>query len=379
MQSMTVSEPTAPRPSARLTWGSRRARFLRNPLLLTALLLGVYGCEGCSRSRGSDPGTADAGTPPAGLSPERAAQVLARVGQRSITLGDYAAALERMDPFERMRYQSQDRRQALLDEMINVELLAREAERRGLDRRPETIELVRQFQRDESLRRLRASLPHPEDLSTADVSGYYETHRADFFEPERRRAAHIVFTDESLARRVLAQAQGSSAERWRELVTAHAPGAADAPLAGDKTTARPGLQVPGDLGMLSRTPLDPEESAVGEPLRQALFEIAEVGQVHPRVIAEASRFHVLRLVSRVEARQRMLAEVDALIRTRLVQERQAAAEAALIARLRRDTKVSIDESMLERLPEPPASTSASAAPVPPAAVQPPGDALRRAP
>jgi hypothetical protein len=306
--------------------------------------------------------------------------VLARVGQRSITLGDYAAALERMDPFERMRYQTQDRRQALLDEMINVELLAREAERRGLDRRPETIELVRQFQRDESLRRLRASLPHPEDLSTADVSGYYEKHRADFFEPERRRAAHIVLTDEALGRRVLAQAQGSSPDRWRELVTEHAPSAADAPVSGDKTAARPGLLVPGDLGMLSRSTPDPADAAVGEALREALFEIPEVGQVHPRLIADASRFHVLRLVSKVEARQRMLAEVDALIRTRLVQELQVAAEAALIARLRRDTKISIDESMLERMPEPPASRPASPAPAPASPEPPPGAATpRRAP
>ena len=44
-----------------------------------------------------------------GLSPEQAAQVLARVGTRIITLGDFAAALERMDPFERIRYQSDDR------------------------------------------------------------------------------------------------------------------------------------------------------------------------------------------------------------------------------------------------------------------------------
>jgi hypothetical protein len=372
MQSMTVSEPATPRPWARLAWAARTARFFRNPLLLTVLFVGATGCEGCSKSPAA--GAADAGVPPSGLAPERAAQVLARVGQRSITLGDYAAALERMDPFERMRYQTQDRRQALLDEMINVELLAREAERRGLDRRPETIELVRQFQRDESLRRLRASLPHPEDLSSADVSGYYEKHRADFFEPERRRAAHIVLTDESLARRVLAQAQGSSADRWRELVAEHAPGAADAPPAGDKTAARPGLEVPGDLGMLSRTTLDPADSAVGEPLRQALFEIAEVGQVHPRLIADASRFHVLRLVSKVEARQRMLAEVDALIRTRLVQERQAAAEAALIAQLRRDTKVSIDEAMLEHIPEPPASARALVAPASPGSVQPSEDA-----
>ena len=86
-------------------------------VLLAAL--GGPGCDGCSSSERSAVG-ADAGA--ARLTPEQAGQVLARVGDRVITLGDYAAALERMDPFERMRYQTEDRRQALLDEMINVEL-----------------------------------------------------------------------------------------------------------------------------------------------------------------------------------------------------------------------------------------------------------------
>jgi peptidyl-prolyl cis-trans isomerase C len=369
MRAMRASQPTAPgRTPARAGegWGVQ-------PLLLAAALAfasAAAGCEACSASPRNASGGADAGAG-SGLSPEQAAQVLARVGQRSITLGDYAAALERMDPFERMRYQTKDRRLALLEEMINVELLAREAERRGLDRRPETIELVRQFQRDELLQRLRQSLPHPEQLSVADVSAYYERHRAEFFEPERRRGAEIALTDESLARRVLAEAQGSSPERWRELVLKYAPEAS--PVLGDKTSARPPLQVAGDLGMLSRGGAD-DPGDVGEPVRKALFEISEPGQVHPALVAHAGRFHILRLVSRVEARQRLLAEVDSLIRTRLVQELQESAEAALIARLRRSTQVSIDETELGQLLPPesaasgsastPGSGSAPAAPIP---------------
>ena len=44
------------------------------------------------------------------LSPEQAAQVLAKVGTSTITLGDYVAALEHMDQFDRLRYQSPERR-----------------------------------------------------------------------------------------------------------------------------------------------------------------------------------------------------------------------------------------------------------------------------
>jgi peptidyl-prolyl cis-trans isomerase C len=315
----------------------------------------LVGCEGCSHSSVPAGGaTADAGQ--AGLSPEQAAQVLARVGTRTITLGDFAAALERMDPFERIRYQTDDRRQALLDEMINVELLAREAERRGLDQKPETQELIRQYQRDELLRRVRAEVPGPSQLPNDQVQAYYQSHRAEFADPERRRAAQIVLNDAGLAARVLAEAAGVDADRWHALVKQYNPDAAGAE--GDKTAARPAIDVPGDIGLLSAPgPGNPGAGAAGgtevpEAVRRALFEIGQEGQVYPQPVAAGGRFYVVRLVSKQEARQRSLAEVDGAVRARLVRSLQEQAEDELVKRLRQSIPVSIDEQALERVPEP---------------------------
>ena len=85
--------------------------------------------------RGRD--SSDAGSSPTtSLTNKQAAQVLARVGNITITLGDYTAALEHMDQFDRLRYQSPERRKELLDEMITVELLAVEATEKGYDKDP---------------------------------------------------------------------------------------------------------------------------------------------------------------------------------------------------------------------------------------------------
>ncbi|MEY4543825.1 MAG: hypothetical protein RL685_20 [Pseudomonadota bacterium] len=367
--------------------------------VLLGLSLGLcvleLGCEGCLGS-GNVPPSPDAGQ--AGLSTEQAAQVLARVGARTITLGDYAAALERMDPFERMRYQTDDRRQALLDEMINVELLAREAERRGLDRLPATQELVRQFQRDELLRRLRAALPAASELPAAAVQEYYREHRTEFFEPERRRAAQIVLGEPGAAARVLNEARTADADGWRALVRQHNPEVLGSE--GDKTVARPALEVPGDLGVLS--PPGAAAAAAGsaaagsavagapavapdvpESVRRAVFEIARVGEVYPQLVAHEGRYHVLRWVSVVEARQRTLEEVDSVIRARLIFAQQERAEAELLARLRQTIPVRIDEAALEHVPEPgsralspplpssaPPSPPSSSAPSPPSGAAP---------
>ncbi|HEY3593957.1 MAG TPA: peptidylprolyl isomerase, partial [Polyangiaceae bacterium] len=151
---------------------------------------------------------AEAGPPPpAGLRPEQAAEVLAKVGDKTITLGDYAATLERMDQFDRLRYQSPERRKELLDEIIDAELLAQDARKKKLDEQPETRQAVRQILRDALLTDARKGLPAPADIPESEVRAYYEAKRESFREPERRRVAHIAVKDKDTAAKVLAAAK----------------------------------------------------------------------------------------------------------------------------------------------------------------------------
>jgi hypothetical protein len=312
----------------------------------------LSGCQGCGDG---SPGDAVADAGPAGLSPQAAAQVLARVGERTIRLGDYATALERMDELERLRYQTKERRRALLDEMIDLELLAREAERRGLDRRPETRALVRQLERDLVLARLYRSLPGVESIPASEVAEHYRAHPDDFWQPELRRVAILELSDAAEAGRALSEALGSDAVGWRRLVARHAAGAAapeePAP-EPESATARPAESVPGDLGMLARQAADDEVADVPDELRAAAFAIAEDGAVFPELVRVAGRYHVVRLVGRVAARRRTLSEVEASIRVLLVAERQRAAEAELLERLRQKFPVVIDEAALSQIAAP---------------------------
>src|SRR5450432_2907368 len=146
---------------------------------------------------------ASASALPGALTPELARQVLAKVGDREITLGEYAETLERMDPFERLRYQSPDRRKLLLNEIIQVELLAQEAKRRGLDKQPETQERLRQMLKEELLSSLRRNAPSPSDIAEAELHAYFDAHHDEFKEPERRRVAHLELPNEAQAKAAL--------------------------------------------------------------------------------------------------------------------------------------------------------------------------------
>jgi peptidyl-prolyl cis-trans isomerase C len=325
----------------------------RHAVLLVLLALG---CETKS-TKGTAIGSAPSASAqqPSGIPPELAARVLAKVGGHEITLGEYAATLQRMDPFERLRYQSPDRRKQLLDELIDLELLAEEARRRGLDKQPETQERVRQMLRDELLSEVRASVPLPGDISEADARRYYDEHRDDFREPERRRVAHIALASEAEAKAVLEKALSVSATEWGKLVDAKSKDA----------RGKPGVAMPpelaGDLGIVGPPGhARGENPNVPEPLRAAVFEIDKLGGVLPRVVAAAGSFHVVRLTGKTDARDRTFADAERSIRVALVQERIRASEAELEAELKKKYPVTIDEAQLAKIPVPAASAPAAA-------------------
>jgi peptidyl-prolyl cis-trans isomerase C len=292
---------------------------------------------------------------PAGLSAELASQTLAKVGDRTITLGEYAAVLQRMDQFERLRYQSAERRRLLLDEIIRVELLAAEATRRGLDKDPQTIERIRQVLRDELLIRVRAGLPGAAEIPEGEVRAYYEQHRDEFLEPERRRVAAIVLDSEAQAERVLVAATRASPAEWGRLVRQHS-----LPSSSPAVASQP-LELAGDLGIVSRVESGRDAAGrVPEPVRQAVFEIDRVGGVHGQVVRAAGKFYIVRLIGKTEARVRSFADAQRSIRVSLVQQRIRAAEDELQAELRQRFPVRVDDVALAQIRVPSANKGGGA-------------------
>lgn len=316
---------------------------LRCLLLLGGLLL--CGCDESEQSQA--PAAAGSGTgDPRQLSQELASKVLAQVGSRTITLGDYAATLERMDQFERLRYQTPERRKQLLDELINIELLAREAEKRGLDKRPEAQERLRQLLREELLRRRRETLPKLADLPMGEVRAYFDSHRDELREPERRRVGHIVSKDRAKAEQILAQARTANPAQWGELVKRNTPGIAD--------PANPiPLELAGDLGFVSAPGSERGANLnVPEPLREAVFKLNQVGQVYDQLVAYEREFHIVRLMGMSAERDRTFAEAERTVRVKLLQEMIDKSERALLDELRQKTPVTINEAALSRVKTP---------------------------
>jgi peptidyl-prolyl cis-trans isomerase C len=316
--------------------GDRRARVAIAVVLGAALSLGSLGCNDGALKRAPE-----GGSPVKGLSPEQAGRVVAKVGDRAITVAEFAKALDRMDQYDRLRYQSKERRRELLSEMVDVELLAQEAKRRGLDKEPEAQEQVRQILRDALLSEARQGVPAPAEIAADEVRAYYDSHAEKFSEPERRRAAAIVLDDAKKAKEALDKAlKIKNAADWGDLFAKYS-------ITAPKKKEQTAVELVGDLGIVG-----PPDDAHGgnpkvpEPVRSAVFQIDKVGSILDHLVEAEGRWFIVRMNGQTAAHKRSLAEADRSIRVLLLQDKLAAKEKALEEGIRKKIPVEIDDKAL---------------------------------
>src|SRR6188474_1764250 len=175
---------------------------MRRALLLCLLLAA---CEEGSKDKPDHRAKSDPAPAPGEgrrQSAEELDAVLAKVGDVTITLGEFQERLNRQSPYIRARYTSLEQKKEFLDSLIRFEVLAKEAARRGLDKDPEVVRTMKQvmiqrLMRDEFDAKITA-----ESISDADMRAYYDANLADYVKPEEVRASAIVVKNRAQAERV---------------------------------------------------------------------------------------------------------------------------------------------------------------------------------
>jgi parvulin-like peptidyl-prolyl isomerase len=311
-------------------------------LAAAAVVLACLSCASCKKAPVQGAGTTDAGGSAGELTPEQSAKVIARVGDRTITVGSYVAALQHMDSFDRVRYQSPERRKELLAEMIDVMLLADEARARGYDKDPVTQQEIREVLREAMLKKARADVPGPNEVPDDEVRVYYETHRTDFRDPERRRVSAIVLASEGAARSLLDAAARASGTQWGELVRSRS--------IDPQAKANVPADLAGDMGFVA-PPGDPrgDNPRVPDEVRKAAFQITNVGDVSPAPVKAGGKFYLVRLTSKTDPHDRSLQEAERMIRVRLAQDKAHVREERLLDDLRQQFHINIDEAALAQV------------------------------
>ncbi len=273
-----------------------------------------------------------------GLTEAQAAEVLVQIGDETITVGEFANKLADQSPYLRARYNSPERRREFLNNMIRFEVLAQEAQRRGLHDLPDIARTRKQAMTQQMMKEMFENRIRLSDVTDEEVTAFYEAHRDEFNKPEQVRASQIRFTSRATAQRVLRQlkANESDVALFRRLAEQHNT---------DEAT-RENL---GDLRFFSREGEgDPAESAsVPAPIREAAFGIPRIGGVHGELVEIDGAFYIVKLTGRRAAIRRTLDEARRPIQNRLWREKRETAIETFVAELRGAADVEVNESALQ--------------------------------
>ncbi len=279
------------------------------------------------------------------LTPEEKGKVVARVGDRVITLEEFERRLNQQSPFARARYNSAERKREFLDSLVRFELLAKEAEAKGLHKDPD-VQLAR---KQAMVKRLTATeirdLVKLADISDADVEGYYKEHLAEFDKAAEVRASHILFADEAAAKAMLPKIhEGIAAEPkkargvFEDFARKHSTDKATRDRGGD-------LQFFGEPGKskVKRSPIAPNVPAA---IATAAFALGKVGAIHPEPIKTSQGWHLVQKTGFRRPYKRELADVKTTIRNKLFRIRKGKAMEQYVKDLRARSKITIDDAVL---------------------------------
>lgn len=140
-------------------------------------------------------------------------RVVARVGKRTITVGEVNEHLNNQNPYVRLRFASPERKREFVENMVRFEVLAAEAKRKGLDRDPEVIRRTKRVMIDRLIDQLRSDLVKLEQISDADIKAYYQEHIDQYKQPPKVRGCLIVVKDKARAAELRARALKKPTDR----------------------------------------------------------------------------------------------------------------------------------------------------------------------
>jgi peptidyl-prolyl cis-trans isomerase C len=248
----------------------------------------------------------------------RRSEVVAQIGQVSLTVGQLEDDILSQNPFMQQRYVSADAIAAVLERSVRFELLAQEAERRGYAKQDAVALAVKQ-------NTVQALIKHEFDdkITTAsipadEVSRYYEQHRDEFSRPPTRRASLLVVATQAEAAALLPEAKKGDVRAFRELVRTKSV---------DETNRQRG----GDLRYFEATGrvLDAPAETVDPAVAKAVFDLKQVGDTSG-VVNVGDKFAIAKFTGERPVQADTPKQADERIRMRLWREhRQSAIDTEL--------------------------------------------------
>ena len=270
--------------------------------------------------------------PKHGLTEAQANEVLAKIGDRTITVGEFADRLASQSPYLQARFESPERRREFLDNLVRYELLVYEAKRRGYVDDPEVERARRRVMIQELIQQEVDEPLEAQPISDEEVQAAYESNPTEFDRPAQVRASDIFIKDRAKAEAILKEARGADRPTFSRLAREHSE--------DEKTKAKSG-----DLQFFTADGDGQPPAAV----REAAFAIEQVGKVYPKLVEDGGGYHIVMLTGKRAELKRTYEQAKRAIRHKLTRERKEEAMQTLTERLRKEIAVDVDYAALDEV------------------------------
>ena len=210
---------------------------------------------------------------------KRTPLLVAKGASFEITLDDFLDIARSQSPtaLEELK-NSEVKQEQLLEKLINMNLLAAEAKRRGYDKNPEVITVKKN--RLATLMHTRIADSIKEVTPTeAELRAFYEANYAKYNKPEKIRARHILLSNRKKAQELLNRMKKENIGQYQFRKYAR-------DISEDKKTADRG----GDLEFFTQNDTD---AGVDPKLIEAAYQIKANGELYPQLIETRAGYHIL--------------------------------------------------------------------------------------
>ncbi|HIA01306.1 MAG TPA: hypothetical protein EYN06_06370 [Myxococcales bacterium] len=285
---------------------------------------------------------------PAGksLSDAERSLVVAKVGDYKLTLGDMERQIRQQPAFARARYRLFEKKVEFLHNLVQFELMAMQAHKKGYDSDPEVVlamkrAMVQKFISND-LNRLVTVSTIPED----EIARYYENNKSLFQKPEQVRASHILLKSEEEAnsvKKAIDEAITSDRPRARVIFSE---------FTRRKSSDRETAYINGDLNFFGADGYVADGANKGKRLPMELVaaarKLTHIGTVSPVVKSERG-YHIIQITNRRPAVDRSLDNARRQITNILLRQKKDKARADYIKGLRDKANVEFFEENLKKL------------------------------
>ncbi len=282
--------------------------------LVLVALLDLGGCRAEDAEVSTDDRTA-----------QNVTDVVARVGNRPIGASDVAA---------RMAAEGIDAETAL-EALIEEELLAQEATRRGLTLDAEGERAVERIMVRAMLSDFERTLT-PDAVSIEEVEADFVKHRDKLQVPERRRSWHILVKDSSEAGRRMARSILAEVRTADDPKTVYA-----------KYDQRDAASSDAELTVEELPPIT-RKANIEKPYKDALFAAESTGPLK-KPVETSYGWHVIVLTEIVPGETRSLKDVEGEIRARISQKKRFEKLAETVRAREAEGLVEYDDEAVARL------------------------------